>query len=137
VSDHQDAFGPVWQDIIIAALGIGDSTAEIKGVTRKEVLPEWLPVNAPFATAEFMEELKVKAETLGVPEEKLWQEAGYTADEITEMKAMREEEAELGIPEDPFAQQAGELLEGAPGAGEEVGGVAIDTLPVTPEAEVA
>jgi hypothetical protein len=137
VSDHQDAFGPVWHAVIIAALGIGDSTAEIEGVTRKDVKPEWLPVNAPFATVEFMEELKVKAETLGVPEEKLWQEAGYTADEITEMKAMREEEAELGIPEDPFAQQAGELLEGAPGAGEEVGGVAIDTLPAAPEEPAA
>jgi hypothetical protein len=130
VSDHQDAFGPVWHAVILAALALDSS--EVEGVAAKTVKPEWLPVNAPFATAEFMEELKVKAETLGVPEEMLWREAGYTAEEIEEMKAMREEEAELGIPEDPFAAQAGALLDGAPSADEEVAGIAVDTIPETP-----
>ena len=132
VSDHQDAFGPTWLDIMAAALKLGDN--EVAGVTLKQIEPEWLPVNAPFATAEFMEELKVKAETLGVPEEKLWMEAGYTADEIAAMKTMREEEAILGVPEDPFAQQADALLNGAPAGAEEVGGVIVDTIPEVPAA---
>lgn len=130
VSDHQDAFGPVWQDVIAAAIAL-DGVSEIKGVARKQIKPKFLPVNAPFATAEFMEELKVKAETLGVPEEKLWMEAGYTADEIEVMKAMRDEEAALGV-DAAFDQQAIEIVpEGIP-AEQAVGGVALDT---TPEAE--
>jgi hypothetical protein len=132
VSDHQDSFGPSWLGIMAAAMKLDDN--EVEGVTLKQIEVEWLPVNAPFHTAEFMEELKVKAETLGVPEEKLWMEAGYTADEIAEMKTMREEEAELGIPEDPFAQQADALLNGAPSAETEAGGVIVDTIPEVPAA---
>jgi len=129
VSDHQDAFGPTWLEVIAAAISL-DGVGDIKGVALKQITPKFLPVNAPFATAEFMEELKVKAETLGVPEEKLWMEAGYTADEIEAMKIMRDEEAALGV-EAGFDQQAEAIIGGAPPA-QEVGGVAIDT---TPEAE--
>ena len=130
VGDHQDAFGPVWQAVMAAALRIDSNASNVEGVALKQIEPKWLPVNAPFATEEFMEELKVKAETLGVPEEMLWREAGYTPSEIEEMKRMREEEAALG-PEDPFDAQAAAILGGAPAA-QEAGGVAVDTTPDNP-----
>lgn len=123
VGDHQDSFGPVWQAAMAAAFRIDENSSNVEGVALKQIAPKWLPVNAPFATSEFMEELKVKAETLGVPEEMLWREAGYSASQIEEMKRMREEEASLGP--DPFDVQAEAILEGAPGA-QEVAGVAVD-----------
>jgi hypothetical protein len=132
VSDHQDAFTVTWQQVLLAALKL--AKAEVAEASRKQALPTWLPVNAPFSTKELMEELKVKAETLGVPEEMLWREAGYTATQIEEMKAMREQEAELV---DPFGASAVAVLNGAPVA-TEVAGVATDTVPapeVAPPAE--
>ena len=121
VQDHDEDFGPVWHDVMQAAMKIEGE--EVEGVLLKQIVPVFLPVNAPFATKELMEELQIKAEVLGVPEEKLWKEAGYTADEIEEMKAMREEEANLGP--DPLDIQAAALLAGAP-TPEEEGGVIND-----------
>lgn len=123
VGDHQDSFGPVWLAVVAAAFRIDENSSGVQGTALKQIEPKWLPVNAPFATSEFMAELKVKAETLGVPEEMLWREAGYTASQIEEMKRMREEEASLGP--DPFDVQAEAILGGAPGA-QEVAGVAVD-----------
>ena len=128
VSDHQDSFGPVWTDVMEAALGIDADGGAIPNL-RKEYSPKWLPVNAPFATKELMEELQIKAETLGVPEEMLWEEAGYSPDDIERMKEMREEEAVLGP--DPFDVQAAAILEGAPPATEQPGGVIDDGTVLT------
>ena len=95
VQDHQDAFTLTWHDIMRAALRL--EGIEVSDDDLDEITPVWLPPNAPFATREHLEELKVHAEVLGVPEEMLWRKAGYTAQEIEEMKAMREEEAALGV----------------------------------------
>ena len=130
VADHQDAFGPVWTDVMEAALGLDTSGGSVPDL-RREFSPKWLPVNAPFATKELMEELQIKAETLGVPEEKLWEEAGYTPDDIERMKEMRDEEANLGP--DPFDVQAAAILEGAPPATEQPGGVVDDGTPEATE----
>lgn len=118
VSDHQDAFGVVWYDVIRAALALADVDIAADGAA-EQVAPAWLPVNAPFATKELMEELQIKAEVLGVPEEMLWIEAGYTADQREEMLEMREDEANLG-PE-PIDVQAAAVLAGAPTATEAAG----------------
>lgn len=124
VQDHDDAFGPVWHDVMAAAMGLKQNANDLAEDARKEFKPNFLPVNAPFATKELMEELQIKAEVLGVPEEQLWIEAGYDADTIEAMKEMREEEAEIGP--DPFDVQAAAVLAGAPGAEEEAGGVVND-----------
>jgi hypothetical protein len=130
VTNHQDAFGPVWQRVLMAALKLDE--VKLPDGVESNLLPDWLPANAPFATKELLEELKVKAEVLGVPEEMLWREAGYSSAEIEEMKSMREEEAELGL--DPFAGQVAAIVGGAPSA-EEAGGVINDgTTPPQPTA---
>lgn len=109
VSDHQIDFGPVWRDVMNAALGL--NKIDVPDEELKDLMPRWLPVNAPYATVELLEELKVHAEVLGVPEEMLWRKAGYTAEQIEEMKSMREEEATLG--EDALAAaQASAVLDG-------------------------
>lgn len=94
VGDHQLAFSPVWRDVMADAMKLDGS--EVEEGFLEELMPRWLPVNAPFATIELMEELKVLVEVLGVPEEMAWRKAGFTDAEIAEMKQMREEEAVLG-----------------------------------------
>jgi len=108
VSDHQDAFGQVWIEIMAAALFLDGVEVELED--QVELEPDWLPVNAPYATAELLAELKVKGEVLGVPEEMLWREAGYTAEDIAEMKDMREEESTLGV--DALATAQAEAIAG-------------------------
>lgn len=109
VTDHQDEFGRTWADVMIAAFrAMGEE------VTRTEVRPVFTPANHPFTTAEFLEELKVKAEVLGIPEEQLWHEAGYSQPEIDRMLDMREAEAEIGV--DTFDVAAEATLSGPPQA---------------------
>lgn len=127
VGDHQADFGEVWAEVLACALNIDKIKVDEDDLI--ELMPRWLPVNAPFATREFLEELKVKAETLGVPEEMLWREAGYTADEIEEMKAMREEQAQVGF-DAAAAVQSEAILGGAGDLPDDgAGGVVPDILP--------
>lgn len=121
VSDHQIDFGPVWRDIMNVALDLND--IDVPDEELLDLMPRWLPVNAPYATVELLEELKVYAEVLGVPEEMLWRKAGFTAEEIAEMKEMREEEAVLG-EEALAAASAAAILDGA----QPEGGLAQDGL---------
>lgn len=126
VGDHQESFGEVWPEVMAAALRIDGIAVDEDDLFL--LAPEWLPVNAPFATREHLEEVKVKAEVAGVPEEMLWRELGYTADEIVEMREMRESEALLG--QDAIANaQAQAIIGGAPQAGAETGGLTNDILP--------
>lgn len=94
VSDHQQTFTSSWQRVLAAALRIKPKTEE---VDFWDIRIRWLPANAPFATTERLEEMKLKVETLGIPQEQAWREMGYTQDEIDEMKIMRDEEIALGF----------------------------------------
>lgn len=133
VSDHQDAFGQVWIEIMAAALFLDG--VEVDEEDQIELEPNWLPVNAPYATAELLDELKVKGEVLGVPEEMLWREAGYSAEMIAEMKEMREEEAVLGV--DALAgAQAEAVAGGTPVAGEPADAATGLNAPPEPVVEV-
>lgn len=95
VQDHQEDFTIPWRNVLRAALGLND--IKVEDADLKELLPNWLPPNAPFATREHLEELKVHVEVLGVPEQMAWERAGYTSEEIERMLEMREEEAALGL----------------------------------------
>lgn len=97
VQDHQDAFTGTWKNVMVAALRLNGIDLDEVEDDLTQLKPTWLPPNAPFATREHLEELKVHAEVLGVPEEMLWRKAGYTSDEIAEMKQMREDEAGVGL----------------------------------------
>ena len=130
VGDHQTDFSPFWRKVMAAVLKVeGDEVGED---ALDELMPRWLPVNAPFSTMELLEELKVHVEVLGVPEEMAWRRAGYTKTEIEEMKQMREDQALLG--EDALAlAQAQTLLNPA----QPEAGLTQDGLiePAAPEAE--
>ena len=125
VQDHQEDFSPVWGQVVQAALALGGIEVDDEDI--RDILPKWLPPNAPFATREHLEELKVHAEVLGVPEEMLWRKAGYTQPEIDEMKSMREEEAALGLDLAAEAQAAA-IVAGAQGGAETTNGLTSDTI---------
>jgi hypothetical protein len=95
VQDHQEAFGPVWVKVLASVLRLDG--LEVEDENLLQLVPQWLPPNAPFATREHLEELKVHVEVLGIPEEMMWRKAGYSQAEIEEMKRMREDEAGLGL----------------------------------------
>jgi hypothetical protein len=101
VDDHQTEFGREWANVMIAAF-----RAMGQELTRSDIEPQFTPANHPFTTAEFLEELKVKAEVLGIPEEQLWHEAGYSRPEIEKMLDMREAEAVVGVDEFDIAAEA-------------------------------
>lgn len=136
VMDHQEDFGIEWPKVVRAALRIdSEFEADPDEVRLRDLRPSWVPANAPFATKELLEEVKVKVEVAGVPEEMAWRELGYTAAQIEEMRQMREEEAALG--QDPFADaQAAAILNGAPSAGEVVAGLGDDVGAGAVEVEV-
>ena len=112
VGDHQQDFGMVWAEVLQAALKL-DGT-EVADEELEDITPAWMPVNAPFATREFLEEIKVKAEVAGVPEEMLWRELGYTQAQIEEMKEMREQEATVGVDATANLQAEAILQPGTP-----------------------
>lgn len=120
VQDHQDAFTLVWQDIMAASLRL--EGIEVTDDDLAELTPEWLPANAPFATREHLEELKVHVEVLGIPEEMAWRKAGYSQKEIAEMLRMREEQAALGIDVASELQAAAVIDQAA------LGGPAVDDV---------
>jgi len=124
VADHQEAFGEVWDDVVKLALTLDNISAP----DGTDLRPRWLPPNAPFATREHLEELKVLVEVLGVPEQMAWIKAGFTAEEIETMLEMREEEAALGFNAEAGVQ-AEAILGGAPPAGDLTAGLADDTAP--------
>lgn len=121
VSDHQETFTVAWQKVLAAALRLNDIEVDFWDITLT-----WLPANAPFATDERLNEMKLKVETLGIPQEQAWKEMGYTQEEIDLMKDMREEEAALGF--DTFDVAAtgalGEAQNLEPVGPEPVGGLA-------------
>ena len=106
VQDHQEDFGEVWMDVMSAALRL--EGIEIEPEDLEDIRPLWVAVNAPFETREHLEEIKVKAEVAGIPEEMLWREFGYTQTQIEEMKQMREDEATVG--QDALAELQAEAL---------------------------
>lgn len=132
VGDHQDTFGVVWPEVLAATLRLDGIAVDEEELI--DLAPHWLPVNAPFATREFLEEIKVKAEVAGIPEEMLWRELGYTAPEIEEMKKMREEQALVGVDAAANAQSEA-LLAGAPAL--ETGGVVPDVTPTDESSPLA
>jgi hypothetical protein len=76
VKDRMESFGQVWEDLMSLALRI-----EGKGETR--LFAEW-ENPAPLSEKEQLENLELK-QRLGIPDEKLWEEAGYGQQDIKDM----------------------------------------------------
>ena len=91
VAARQTVFGNAWED----ALRIGAKIANVgrnAGLNEDALLStQWKPA-APRDELKFLEQLKIKAEVLGVPREWLWQEAGYDESAIERMNAMLAEQ---------------------------------------------
>jgi hypothetical protein len=107
---RQTLFGNSWEDVLYMArvlyneFGDGDLPAD------ELVEAQWEPAETRDGKAK-AEELGLKVEKLGIPLEQAWREAGYSQEEIDQMKAMRGEE---------LAQQSnigGELLRAFEGGG--------------------
>lgn len=94
-------FGNVWEQVLAMCRRLwnvfGDATL-IEGYTE---LDESVPITVYWKDAqtrnerEVLETLKIKREALRIPLEVLWREAGYSADEVEEMKASPEYSAML------------------------------------------
>lgn len=108
LQDRQIAFGNVWEDIFSLGLRQINPSREVNNL------------KAVWKSAELRSDLEVATVStakaaVGVPEEKLWSEMGYTDSEIAEFKAMKEE----AIAEMQRTASAGGLTPFNGGAGTE------------------
>lgn len=87
--DRIDSFGAVWGDAMRFAL-------QISGQGDFEPEPKWDSVETRDADAE-VNRAAVKHESVGVPEQQLWIELGYTKKQIEQMTKWAEEEAERSM----------------------------------------
>jgi hypothetical protein len=100
--DRQVAFGNAWEDAMHLARRLANVFG-LAGLDEDQTIAALWADPETRNEKEHLETLSLKA-GLGVPQERLWREMGYNADEIAEMRAMRGEE---------LAQQSnvgGELL---------------------------
>jgi len=81
VRDRMRAFGAAWSEVMALALSIEGTKALLQ--------PDW-PDPAPKSEKDHLEGLKVKSD-LGVPQEVLWSEMGYTQDEVEAMSVQASE----------------------------------------------
>jgi hypothetical protein len=86
VRDRQLAFGDVWEAVMAFAL-------RVQGQALLSQLEALWEDPAPRAEKEHLESLKIKAE-LGVSENQIWTEMGYTEDQV---KRIRTERASLDV----------------------------------------
>ena len=95
IRKRQTTIGNGWED----AFDIGRKWANLRGgmslSEAVDITPQWEPVQAR-SQQERYEEWRVKRE-LGVPLEMLWQEIGYTPEQIAEMKLGEEYLARVGM----------------------------------------
>lgn len=83
VIDRQVAFGDVWADAMQFALNAASVSGDTMGIQ-----PLW----APAASRSEQEALTiaVQKKAIGIPDEQIWTELGYTADEIASFAALRD-----------------------------------------------
>lgn len=85
VKDRMTTFGNVWEDVMNFAL-------KIASVEETRLSTEWAD---PFGPSD-MEKLNVlqAKKVIGIPEEQLWEEAGYAESDITKMAQMNADKRE-------------------------------------------
>jgi len=111
--DRHAGFGNSWEDALAMARRLFNTFGPEQMDEEQTISATWKdPVTRN--EKEHLESLKFKNE-LGVPQEKLWVEMGYNADEVAEMKAMRGEEQAAS------SNIGGELLRAFEGGGQIAG----------------
>lgn len=81
--DRMGSFGQTWEDLMAFALRIEGKGQDIR------LFAEW-ENPAPLSEKETLDNLIVK-QTLGIPDEQLWMEAGYGEKDIQEFQKIKEE----------------------------------------------
>ncbi|MEZ5421840.1 MAG: phage portal protein [Pyrinomonadaceae bacterium] len=89
VRDKMESFGQVWEDLMAFALRVENAGDNI------QLFTEWQDP-APISETEKLDAL-IQKQTLGVPDERLWMEAGYGEADITEMKAIADAKQEANV----------------------------------------
>ncbi len=81
---------------------LGDAWSQVMSIARKitnlntsEALDEEVEFSTTWRHDRTLKELGQKREVLGIPQEQLWQEAGYTPEQIAVMKTMQEYRLQL------------------------------------------
>lgn len=96
--DRQVSWGNAWEDAMVMGRKLWNRFGETERGEVRE-LDEDQPLDALWQDAEIrnelvvMQQLQIKREALGVPEEQLWAEAGYTPEQIRNMKETDEYKA--------------------------------------------
>ena len=83
--DRQHQFGNAWEDVMHFCLAL-----EGEAMTGVQLRTVWDPAE-PRSEREFWEIAQMKM-AAGIPEEQIWQEGGYSADEIARFKKQAEEQ---------------------------------------------
>lgn len=86
--DRRGLFGDSWSQVMIIA-------RKITNLNTAEALNEEVEITTTWRHDRTLKELGQKREILGIPQEQLWQEAGYTPEQITVMKNMQEYRMQL------------------------------------------
>lgn len=88
LEDRQISFGNPWEDIFGLGVGMMAPSGSPDGIV-KNLKSVWKP--AELRSDLDLAQVETLKANLGIPDEKLWAEMGYTAAEIEEMKAMKAE----------------------------------------------
>jgi hypothetical protein len=91
VSQRQVSFGNAWEDVLSMARRLSNTFGSGPELDEAQsIATQW----APAATRDDKTEAEVAQikSGLGVPQEQLWAELGYSSEEIESMKAMKQEE---------------------------------------------
>lgn len=91
--DRQITFGDAWETAMIIAARL-ETTFGAETILEGILNAEWKSA-ATRDEKEELERLKIKRDTLKIPLEQLWAEAGYTEEEIAKMVASEEFQASL------------------------------------------
>jgi hypothetical protein len=87
IDDRQTAFGDTWEDVI-RFMWILDGNEDITD----EINTMWVPAT-PRSLVEDLDNAK-KKQDIGIPQEVIWEELGYTPEQITAMSESRDKAIE-------------------------------------------
>jgi len=91
----QVGYGNAWEDAMRLCIRLSNAYGGTSFPEDVQISTQWAEAETRNETAH-MEELRAKRE-LGVPIERLWAEAGYSPDEIEDMKASEEYQARVAM----------------------------------------
>jgi hypothetical protein len=101
IQDRQVTFGNRWEEALAFALRV-----EGENVVASDVETLW-ETASPRSESELLVSLGMK-QAIGIPQEQLWREAGYTVDQIQRMREMKPVTPDPGSPGAPTTGSGGQ-----------------------------